>query len=285
MVPDIVIFRDLAYVFLAAVIGGAVAWLARQPLILGYVAGGILIGPFTPGPVLSDVHTFEVVAEIGVVLLMFSIGIEFSLSDLLRVKWVALLGGPLGIVLSAGLGVGVGRAPRLAAAAGARHRPRRVGGEHDGAGAAPHRPRRAALAPRPRDDRHHAGRGPGRGGADRGPARAGGARARPAPRRGGRAGQGPRHPRPVRLPRVEGGAAAPAAGRAHGQRRAAPHGRARHRARAPPRSPTRSASRWRSARSWPGSSSATPTTPTRPWPGFCPCATSSSPSSSSPSAA
>ena len=42
-------------------------------------------------------------------LLMFSIGIEFSLRDLLRVKWVALLGGPLGILLSVGLGVGVGR--------------------------------------------------------------------------------------------------------------------------------------------------------------------------------
>jgi monovalent cation:H+ antiporter-2, CPA2 family len=108
MLADPVIFRDLAYVFVAAVLGAAVAWLARQPLILGYVAGGVLIGPFTPGPVVSDVHTFEVVAEVGVVLLMFSIGIEFSLSDLLRVKWVALLGGPLGIALSAGLGMGVG---------------------------------------------------------------------------------------------------------------------------------------------------------------------------------
>jgi CPA2 family monovalent cation:H+ antiporter-2 len=107
MLADPVIFRDLAYVFVAAVLGAAAAWLARQPLILGYVAGGILIGPFTPGPVVSDVHTFEVVAEVGVVLLMFSIGIEFSLSDLFRVKWVALLGGPLGIVLSAALGVGV----------------------------------------------------------------------------------------------------------------------------------------------------------------------------------
>jgi K+:H+ antiporter len=106
--PDPVIFRDLAYVFVAAVLGAAAAWLARQPLILGYVAGGILVGPFTPGPSVSDVHTFEVVAEIGVVLLMFSIGIEFSLSDLLRVKWVALLGGPLGIALSSALGLGVG---------------------------------------------------------------------------------------------------------------------------------------------------------------------------------
>jgi CPA2 family monovalent cation:H+ antiporter-2 len=108
MAPDPVIFRDLAYVFVAAVLGAAVAWFARQPLILGYVAGGILIGPFTPGPSVSHVHTFEVVAEIGVVLLMFSIGIEFSLSDLLRVKWVALIGGPLGIALSALLGLGVG---------------------------------------------------------------------------------------------------------------------------------------------------------------------------------
>src|SRR5262249_29125872 len=51
---------------------------------------------------------FELFAEVGVVLLMFSIGIEFSVRDLLRVKWVALLGGPLGIVLSVALGVGAG---------------------------------------------------------------------------------------------------------------------------------------------------------------------------------
>ena len=81
--------------------------LAGQPLILGYVLGGILISPLTPGPSVSDLHTFELFAEIGVILLMFSIGIEFSLRDLLRVKWVALLGGPLGILLSVGLGVGV----------------------------------------------------------------------------------------------------------------------------------------------------------------------------------
>jgi CPA2 family monovalent cation:H+ antiporter-2 len=100
------IFRDLAYVFVAAVLGGALAWWLRQPLILGYVLGGIIIGPFTPGPQVSELHTFEVIAEVGVILLMFSVGIEFSLRDLLRVKWVALLGGPVGIVLSVALGVG-----------------------------------------------------------------------------------------------------------------------------------------------------------------------------------
>ncbi len=108
MVTDPVVFRDLAYVFVAAVLGGAVAWLLRQPLILGYVAGGVLISPLTPGPSVSDIHSFELFAEVGVVLLMFSIGIEFSLKDLLRVKWVALLGGPVGILLSVALAVGAG---------------------------------------------------------------------------------------------------------------------------------------------------------------------------------
>ena len=108
MVTDPIVFRDLAYVFVAAVLGGALARLAGQPLILGYVLGGTLISPLTPGPSVSDVRTFQLFAEVGVVLLMFSIGIEFSLRDLLRVKWVALLGGPLGILLSVGLGVGAG---------------------------------------------------------------------------------------------------------------------------------------------------------------------------------
>jgi CPA2 family monovalent cation:H+ antiporter-2 len=108
MIVEPVFFRDLAYVFVAAVVGAALAWATRQPLILGYVFGGMLIGPFTPGPVVSELHTFELFAEIGIVLLMFSIGMEFSLRDLLRVKWVSLIGGPLGIVLSAVLAFGVG---------------------------------------------------------------------------------------------------------------------------------------------------------------------------------
>ncbi len=78
MAADPIFFRDLAYVILAALLGGAAAWLARQPLIIGYVLGGILISPLTPGPAIEHVHTFELFAEIGVILLMFSIGIEFS---------------------------------------------------------------------------------------------------------------------------------------------------------------------------------------------------------------
>jgi CPA2 family monovalent cation:H+ antiporter-2 len=97
-----ILFRDLTYIFLAAVLGGLAAWRVHLPLILGFILGGIVVSPFTPGPHLSDLHTFEVFAEVGVVLLMFSIGVEFSIPDLMRVKWVALVGAPIGILLMVG---------------------------------------------------------------------------------------------------------------------------------------------------------------------------------------
>ena len=108
MTGDPLFFRDLAYILVAAVGGGALAWRAHQPLILGYVLGGLLLSPFTPGPAVADAHRFELFAEIGVILLMFSIGIELSLRDLLRVKWVAIAGAPLGMVLSISLASAVG---------------------------------------------------------------------------------------------------------------------------------------------------------------------------------
>ena len=104
-----VLVRDLTYIFLAALAGGLVAWRLRLPLILGFVLDGIVISPFTPGPKLSDLHSFEVFAEVGVVLLMFSIGVEFSIPDLMRVKWVALVGGPIGILFIIGLAMAVAK--------------------------------------------------------------------------------------------------------------------------------------------------------------------------------
>src|ERR1700728_3542545 len=98
-----ILFRDLTYIFLAAVLGGMVAWRLRLPLILGFIFGGIVVSPFTPGPHLSNLHTFEVFAEVGVALLMFSIGVEFSIPDMMRVKWVALVGSPIGILLIVGI--------------------------------------------------------------------------------------------------------------------------------------------------------------------------------------
>lgn len=109
MPNDATFFRDLTYVLLAAAGGGALAWLARQPLILGYILGGILVSPFTPGPVVSELHTFELFAEIGIILLMFFIGAEFSPRELLALKWVGLVGGCLGIAGLMGLGYGAAR--------------------------------------------------------------------------------------------------------------------------------------------------------------------------------
>src|ERR1700691_1767642 len=98
-----ILFRDLTYIFLAAVAGGLLAWRLKMPLILGFVVGGVVISPFRSGARLSDLHTFEVFAEVGVVLLMFSIGVQFSIPDLMRVKWIALGGGTLRLLLSMGL--------------------------------------------------------------------------------------------------------------------------------------------------------------------------------------
>src|SRR6266705_4353133 len=104
-----VLFRDLTYIFLAALAGGLFAWRLRLPLILGFVLGGMVISPFTPGPKLSDLHSFEAFAEVGVVLLMFSIGVEFSVPNLMRVKWVARVGGAIGILFIIGLAMVVGK--------------------------------------------------------------------------------------------------------------------------------------------------------------------------------
>jgi monovalent cation:H+ antiporter-2, CPA2 family len=103
------VFRDLAMVFAAAFVFGMLFHRLRQPLILGYVFAGLVLSPLTPGPSVQDVHIFEAMAEVGVILLMFSVGIEFSLPELMRVKWVALIGAPLGICLSIALGIGAGR--------------------------------------------------------------------------------------------------------------------------------------------------------------------------------
>ena len=106
--PHSEIFKELSYVFIAAVLGGMLAWRLRQPLILGYVFAGIVISPFTPGPAIHEAHTFELLAEVGVIFLMFTVGLEFSVKELLRVKGIALLGGSIGIAACGLMGLGVG---------------------------------------------------------------------------------------------------------------------------------------------------------------------------------
>jgi CPA2 family monovalent cation:H+ antiporter-2 len=102
-------FVDLGLVLVGALLGGALAHAVRQPLIVGYVLGGILVGPFTPGPTLSDPHSFQLFAEVGVVLLLFTTGIEFSIGELLSVRRVAIFGAPAGIALIVALSIPVGK--------------------------------------------------------------------------------------------------------------------------------------------------------------------------------
>jgi hypothetical protein len=166
MALETTFYRDLAYVFGAAVVGGGVARYMRQPLILGYVIGGIMIGPFTPGVKVYQLHEFELLAEVGVILLMYSIGLEFSFQELMQVKWVAVLGAPIGIALSI-LRAGDRKAVRLEHGAGSYRGSGGCGGQHHGALKVPGGTGRTPLAAGTGNDWDHPGGGPGGRGADR----------------------------------------------------------------------------------------------------------------------
>ena len=80
-----------------------------QPLILGYILTGIAFGPHTGGFALTSVHEIELLAEIGVALLLFALGLEFSLKDLKPVRMIALIGTPIQIILTIAMGYGIGQ--------------------------------------------------------------------------------------------------------------------------------------------------------------------------------
>jgi CPA2 family monovalent cation:H+ antiporter-2 len=99
---------ELLVVLVTAIAGGMLARLLRLPVILGYIIGGIVIGPFGFGFV-QDTDVIDSLAEVGVVLLLFAIGLEFSLKDLLRMGKIAVLGGIVQILVSAAAGFGLGK--------------------------------------------------------------------------------------------------------------------------------------------------------------------------------
>jgi CPA2 family monovalent cation:H+ antiporter-2 len=105
------IASDFVLIVLAGLAGGLLARVLRLPLLVGYVAAGILVGPYTAGPTVVQVHDIELLAEIGVALLLFSLGLEMSFRDLQPVRKIALIGGPIQIVATvaifAGAGVGL----------------------------------------------------------------------------------------------------------------------------------------------------------------------------------
>src|SRR5215217_1326333 len=100
---------DIALILVAALLGGIVARRLGLPLILGYIAAGVVVGPNTLGPSVGNVHQIEVLAEIGVALLLFTIGLHFSLRELAPVRSIALLGTPVQMALTIAFGYGLGR--------------------------------------------------------------------------------------------------------------------------------------------------------------------------------
>lgn len=98
---------NLTIAIAVALAGGLAAHWLRQSPIVGYLVAGMLIGPFTPGFV-GNREQISVLAEIGVIFLMFALGIEFSLKELARIKGPAVIGTlvQLALIMLGGVGLG-----------------------------------------------------------------------------------------------------------------------------------------------------------------------------------
>ncbi len=104
---DFHLLSNVAAGLVAALIGGVLARSVRLSPVVGYLAAGILISPFTPG-FDADIETLRELAELGVVFLMFGVGLHFNVSDLLSVKKIAVPGAIAQIVLATALGAAIG---------------------------------------------------------------------------------------------------------------------------------------------------------------------------------
>jgi monovalent cation:H+ antiporter-2, CPA2 family len=103
LIATIVVGLGLAFVF------GALAHRLRIPLLIGYIVAGVVVGPFTPGYVADQALALQL-AEVGVILLMFGVGLHFSLHDLLSVRAVAIPGAIGQMALVSALGFGLAHA-------------------------------------------------------------------------------------------------------------------------------------------------------------------------------
>ena len=101
------LFTDIVIIFVGAFLGGMVAQTLRLPTLLGYLAVGMAIGPHALA-VIGNVEEVTVLAEFGVILLLFAVGIEVSFRDLRRIGKVAALGGLAQIVGTCAIGYLIG---------------------------------------------------------------------------------------------------------------------------------------------------------------------------------
>jgi monovalent cation:H+ antiporter-2, CPA2 family len=94
---------DLGVALAAALLAGGIAARLGQPPIVGYLIAGVAIGPFTPG-LETDADQISDLAELGIVLLLFALGVEFSIRELARVRTVAVPGAIIQIAIIASVG-------------------------------------------------------------------------------------------------------------------------------------------------------------------------------------
>ncbi|MGY6625376.1 cation:proton antiporter [Acinetobacter johnsonii] len=106
MPHDVDLIILLAVGFGLALIFGYLAVRLRLPPLIGYLIAGIIISPNTPG-IVADIHLANQLAELGVMFLMFGVGMHFSLNDLIQVRRIALPGAILQIAVATLLGIGV----------------------------------------------------------------------------------------------------------------------------------------------------------------------------------
>lgn len=100
---DGILLTTFVLALVAACAGGIAARAVRLPPIVGYLLGGLAVGPFTPG-FIGDSHAMNQLAEIGIMFMMFGTGLHFSFDDLKAVKNVAVPGSALQIVLGTAAG-------------------------------------------------------------------------------------------------------------------------------------------------------------------------------------
>ncbi len=103
---DLALFATITMAILTAFVGGYVARRLGLPTLVGYLLAGLAIGPFTPGFV-GDSGDISQLAEMGVIFMMFGVGLHFSLKDLWNVRRIAIPGAVLQMVLATLLGFGL----------------------------------------------------------------------------------------------------------------------------------------------------------------------------------
>lgn len=103
---DITLITTLSAALGLALLLGFLAVRLRLPALVGYLIAGVLIGPATPGFV-ADVELSQQLAEIGVILLMFGVGLHFSIGDLMSVRRIAIVGALAQIIVASALGTSV----------------------------------------------------------------------------------------------------------------------------------------------------------------------------------